>query len=308
MATEVTRLMQISLGSKLSGIAATSKLLVGNEFAIPKSFDSNTSGFWEDFGSEAKSSAIEILFSLHKAEVEEEAVKSDSYFFNLEEPEVTRGTKSELGRVSVLTAREQSSTATVLGEVARFEQDALLFHELLKQSTNEARQILPVLQKVVELLLQYSHTSTTITEPLDVWMAQQILHVAKPNSTDAARAEASDEKQKLLEAEGGCVTVSEAAKLLDISRQAIDKRRANGNLLAVTHHKRGYLYPKWQFGLEGIEQVLERLSDEGSWTKMIFMLSPTAQFSGSSPLDYLRQGRVEEVLAHAETWGDTTAL
>jgi predicted DNA-binding transcriptional regulator AlpA len=308
MATEVTRLMQISLGAKRNRIETMSRLFLGDTFPNPESLDSNLSGFWEESGSEDKSSAIEILFSLHKAEVEEEAVKSDSYFFNLVEPEVTRSIKSKLGRVSVLTAREQSSTATVLGEVEQFEQDALLFHELLKQNTNEARQILPVLQKVVELLLQYSHTSTTITESLDVWLAQQILHIAQPNSTEAARAEASDEKQKLLEAEGGCVTVSEAAKLLGISRQAIDKRRANGSLLAVTHHRRGYLYPKWQFSLAGIDQVLEKLSDEGSWTKMIFLLSPTARFSGSSPLDYLRQGRVEEVLAHAETWGDTTAL
>jgi hypothetical protein len=308
MATEVTRLMQISLGAKRNPIESMSKLLVGDTLPIPKSFDSDLSSSWEESGSEGKGSVIEILFSLHKAEVEEGAIKSNSYSFNLREPNITRDAKSELGRVSVLTAREQSSTATVLGEVEQFEQDALLFHELLKQNTNEARQILPVLQKVVELLLQYSHTSTTITESLDVWLAQQILRIAQPNSTDATRAEASNEKQKLLEAGGGCVTVSEAAKMIGISRQAIDKRRANGNLLAVTHHKRGYLYPKWQFGLEGIEQVLEKLSDEGSWTKMLFMLSPTARFSDSSPLDYLRQGRVEEVLAHAETWGDTTAL
>lgn len=192
--------------------------------------------------------------------------------------------------------------------VEELEQQTNLLFEFFSKHPDRQKQLTPLFGKIVELMLQYSKEWNTVTEPVDIWLAKQILREAEPNSSEAALARGDDRKKQLLEAEGGCLTGAEVAEHIGMTRQGVDKRRSQGKLLAVTHYRRGYLYPKWQFGLKGFEQVLEALSDEDSWTKTLFMLSPVPRFEGKTPLQLLRQGRLEEVLKFAHTWGDTTAL
>jgi len=83
-------------------------------------------------------------------------------------------------------------------------------------------------------------------------------------------------RKELLAAEGGVMSSSAVAEHLGISRQAVDKRRRSGRLLAVTAGKRGYVYPAWQFTedgvLPGFEEVLADLSDHDPMMHVIFFL------------------------------------
>jgi hypothetical protein len=120
-----------------------------------------------------------------------------------------------------------------------------------------------------------------------------------------ARLRGMDAKRKLLESEGGAISSPEAADLLGVTRQAIDKRRNEGKLLALELGKRGYFYPSWQFGLIGIEKVLSVLKGRDSWERLSFFLNPSDLLEGRTPLEALRTGKdIEEVTKAAKTYGE----
>ncbi len=115
-------------------------------------------------------------------------------------------------------------------------------------------------------------------------------------------------RQQLLEAEGGTISAAEAAALLHLTRQAVDKRRKARTLLALPIGRHGYAYPLWQFGeegtLPGLEQVLQALGDAGPWMRVAFFLNGNARLDGQRPLDLLRQGRNADVVRAAEAFGE----
>ena len=67
---------------------------------------------------------------------------------------------------------------------------------------------------------------------------------------------------------------------------------------------KSYQYPKWQFKrssggfLPGIREVLQIFKSADEWRVMRYFLDPRELLEGR-PLDMLRAGRVDEVLAHA---------
>ncbi|NOY27699.1 MAG: hypothetical protein GXP62_17685 [Oligoflexia bacterium] len=117
-------------------------------------------------------------------------------------------------------------------------------------------------------------------------------------------------RRKLLRAEGGTLGATEIAELLGISRQAVDKRRRAGQLLAVNTGRRGYRYPVWQLtqggALTGLELVLDALGRFDPWIRFSFFLQPHPALGedGRRPLDLLREGDVEPVLGAARTLGE----
>lgn len=121
-----------------------------------------------------------------------------------------------------------------------------------------------------------------------------------------ARLRGLDAKRKLIESEGGAVSAAKAAQTLKITRQAIDKRRREGRLLAVELGKKGYHYPAWQFGLEGFEEVLAELGEGDFWEKVSFFLNPSAVLQDRTPLEVLQDGKknLSEVLKAARSYGE----
>lgn len=120
-------------------------------------------------------------------------------------------------------------------------------------------------------------------------------------------------KQKLIEAEGGCISSIKVAEILGISRQAVDKRRKQGQLLAIAEGKHRYLYPIWQFSNEGtvlfgLESVLQELKDYDSWTQLSFLLDPNSSFGEKTPLNALREGKIEEVIQVTRCFGEHSAI
>ena len=123
-----------------------------------------------------------------------------------------------------------------------------------------------------------------------------------------ARLRGLRERDLLLGAEGGTVPVAEAAKLLRVTRQAVDKRRKAGRLLGLPVGRRGYAYPAWQFSREGVlpglEEALQALKGHDPWMKAVFLLNRNTRLGGDSPLHALRKGRVEKVCRAARTFGE----
>ncbi len=115
-------------------------------------------------------------------------------------------------------------------------------------------------------------------------------------------------KQQLLEAEGGCLSSTQVASLLGITRQAVDKRRRNGQLIGLPTGKNRFAYPAWQFTtgetLPGLETVLQHLQVRDPWMQTAFMLNGNLRLDGMSPLEALRQGKLEEVVFAAPAYGE----
>jgi 2-keto-3-deoxy-L-rhamnonate aldolase RhmA len=118
-------------------------------------------------------------------------------------------------------------------------------------------------------------------------------------------------KQQLLEASGGCISSPQAAEMLGISRQAIDKRRRSGKIIGLPSGKNRFVYPVWQFTtgdtLPGLETTLQNLSVRDPWMQIAFMLNGNFRLDGMSPLEALKQGKLKEVIVAAQMYGEQGA-
>lgn len=126
-----------------------------------------------------------------------------------------------------------------------------------------------------------------------------------------ARLRGLELRERLLRAEGGTLGAEEVARHLGLTRQAVDKRRRIGKLLALAVGRRGYAYPAWQFAargiLPGLEAVLTDLGVEDGWMRVSFFLSPDPRLDGATPLEALRRGEVEAVRRAARGYGEHSA-
>jgi len=141
-------------------------------------------------------------------------------------------------------------------------------------------------------------------------LADKVLPTSDPLRMASLRGAVA--MRELLSADGGALTASEVAKVLDISRQAVDKRRKAGQLLAVELPKRGLLYPAWQLGetgapLPGFAQVLAALRDHDPWAQARFFVTSNDRLNDQRPLDLLREGALTPVLTAARAFGTHAA-
>ena len=123
----------------------------------------------------------------------------------------------------------------------------------------------------------------------------------------AARLRGLRLQREILAAEGGSVSGQTLAEALGITRQAVDKRRKRGTLIGLSLGRRGYAYPVWQIGLSGLEDVLAELTGLDPWTQAAYLLAPNRWLEGQAPLDALRAGKLEALLAAARLYGEQVA-
>ena len=127
-----------------------------------------------------------------------------------------------------------------------------------------------------------------------------------------ARLRGIEAKRRILSEDGGILSAEKVGEVLTISRQAVEKRRKAGRLIGVSLGRRGFGYPAWQLSergtLAGLEAVLDVLKPHDAWTKLVFLTSENAATDGKKPLDMLRSGEAEKVLAAARTYGEQGAL
>ena len=153
--------------------------------------------------------------------------------------------------------------------------------------------------------------ATAVAEPRDALVVLRAIQqpgawtaVLDVDPLAPARARGVQAERRLLEAEGGLLGVEEVAKALGITRQAVDKRRRAGRLIAVSRGESRYGYPAWQLAgagtLRGLERVLLALRDVSPLSQIAFLLAPSGFLGGRTPLAALRKGDAAKVLEAAE--------
>jgi hypothetical protein len=119
-------------------------------------------------------------------------------------------------------------------------------------------------------------------------------------------------RQEMLKKSGGVVSSARVAELLNVSRQAVDKRRAANQLLALTQGRRGYSYPTFQFEdgktLNGLEEVLRNLRALDPWMQLRFFTSPHERLGNETPIEELQSGNVDDVVRAASGYGEQGAI
>jgi hypothetical protein len=168
------------------------------------------------------------------------------------------------------------------------------------------------------VLISVSHMQTNlikvVSAPSDLQAMLQLLEepavieeLSRIDPLAKARIRGIFRKAELYEAEGGCVSGEEAAKLVGVSRQAIHAARQRGDVLGLPRGRDGWTYPVWQFEgghyLGGLSPVLKTLDNDGPFVQASFLLSRHAQLEGETPLSLLRTGQLESVLKAAEAYG-----
>jgi hypothetical protein len=67
----------------------------------------------------------------------------------------------------------------------------------------------------------------------------------------------------------------------------------------LSHVKRGYRYPAWQFDdnvAPSVTPVLAALSHLDAWAQYFFLTQPEPLLEGKTPLTVIRAGKLERVL------------
>lgn len=112
-------------------------------------------------------------------------------------------------------------------------------------------------------------------------------------------------RRELLE---GALTAPQVADMFDTTRQTPHDRVKSGTLLAILD--RGiWRFPAWQFDPEGPDGVVEGLQEVlralhiSPLAKASWLIRPNRYLEGRTPLEALREGRIEEVRSEAETVG-----
>lgn len=120
-----------------------------------------------------------------------------------------------------------------------------------------------------------------------------------------------ERRRQLLSMEGGTASGQEFAEALGISRQAVDKRRRAGDLLAIPSGSGDWRYPWWQLRegrvLPDFKEVMTALDHLSPWACMDFFLSPDERLGGRRPLDALRSGEGDAVIQSARAEGEQGA-
>ena len=123
-----------------------------------------------------------------------------------------------------------------------------------------------------------------------------------------ARVRGLQARERLLTEYGGTLRAPEVAGQLRLTRQAIDRSRRQGTLLALSAGRHGFLYPAWQFRregtIEGLDRILGALSHLDPWTRQAFMLGANARLDGRRPVDLLDAGNVDRIVAAARAFGE----
>jgi hypothetical protein len=105
-------------------------------------------------------------------------------------------------------------------------------------------------------------------------------------------ARGAQQKTQLLRQAGGTRSTGEVSKILGISREALQKRRCDGQLLAVPHGDH-YLYPACQFlgdrVVPGLDEVLQDIGLDRPWAALAFLMTPDDQLGNLSPLTALQR-------------------
>jgi hypothetical protein len=115
--------------------------------------------------------------------------------------------------------------------------------------------------------------------------------------------------QRDLHDAGGVYNLDELREVLrDVSSQEIDQRVLDGSILEVRGANNQRQFPKMQFNddgtvIVGLKSVYESFPSRSSWALLNFLVNPQDSLRGARPIDLLRSGATQEVVAAARQIG-----
>ena len=116
---------------------------------------------------------------------------------------------------------------------------------------------------------------------------------------------------ELRDSEGGGLSDAEFAERMGLgSRETIRQYREKGRIFGWLKGSRSYRYPAWQIHrkelLPGLAEVLAVLREKGLHPLSIigYFLTPSDGLDDVRPLDLLREGKIDQVVADAQRYGD----
>ena len=217
-----------------------------------------------------------------------------------------------IDRIQTSTPSDQVLIANLLDTTPQFRATLATALREAKQQKNLAQ----YWQSIVDVALAASHASNVMTNSDGSSLAQMIAALTSPellaelapiDPLAGARLRGMKVKQELLYSDGQPLRSEEVAQLLGISRQAVDKRRNKGQILAVSLGRRGYFYPLWQFRdgavLTGLDRILTALANFDGWTQLMFMKTGDLRLDDHTPLECLVAGDIDAVVTAATCYG-----
>ena len=163
---------------------------------------------------------------------------------------------------------------------------------------------LAVVLKAVQAGIKASSSSGSERVLQALSQPEVLAALAPSDPLAAARMRGAQVQQSLL---SGAYSSEEVAKILRMTRQGVDKRRRQGQLLGLSVGRRGYRYPSWQFQsgevLQGLPDVLAAFTDLDAWTIAVFLTTGDVRLSGKTPLEVLQLGQVDAVVQAAAAYG-----
>jgi hypothetical protein len=139
----------------------------------------------------------------------------------------------------------------------------------------------------------------------------ELPEAAPDASFERVRLRSLGADDELHDAEGGGLSDAEFAARMKIkSRETIRQYREKHRIFGWRKDLRSYRYPAWQIYrnqlLPGLDRVIAVLTEKGLQPLSVisYFLTPSSDLGDTRPLDLLREGQVEAVVAHAERYGE----
>jgi hypothetical protein len=143
---------------------------------------------------------------------------------------------------------------------------------------------------------------------------EELAETTREAAFERVRLRSLDADAELRNAEGGGLSDAEfAARLGLASRETIRQYRVKGRIFGWPKGSRSYRYPAWQIHrselLPGLDRVLNVLYQKKLAPLAIisYFLTPSSGLNDVRPLELLREGKIKEVVADAERYGDIGA-
>jgi hypothetical protein len=108
----------------------------------------------------------------------------------------------------------------------------------------------------------------------------------------------------LRQAEGGAYTGTDLRTKWSLSTAVLHRRRKEHRIVYWRDAQHEFHYPRWQFNtagarLPGIQEILQIFESSDEWRVMGYFLGPRKQLENRRPLDLLREGKIQDAIAHA---------
>lgn len=200
-------------------------------------------------------------------------------------------------------------TATAMKEATKAKSQGSLGDEVLviEQTLSNMRGILALTSKLKEALIERGVGPKRQPVSVKVLLSQEASGSSKATEETRfdPRAAGLEMVEKLKTAEGGAWSGNELNKRFGLTPATLHGRRKARRIVVWRDPKHAFFYPRWQFTeagalRPGIEKILKIFNSADEWRVMRYFLSPRRQLDGKKPLDLLRAGEVEKVVAHAQ--------